>query len=234
MSFPTFLAGPNNYLVIQTNGNIGIGTTNPSTSLHVSGSSIFINSVTSGTVYHNGFMMNNSSCSSYLNDGTLYIAGVNDSNHILRYSGSNTTSSSYGINCDGPVLHGNNGTLLGTTKGGKKNIITCQGDTTTGGMYVNGILTVNSINVNSSGNYQMASGLIGSGTQTGNVSFPFTFTNTPIVVLTENSNSTNETFGATTYNISTTGFSYVKNFAFTSLGGGGGSTSEQCFWLAMG
>lgn len=229
-TFPSFIAGNNNSFFIGTNGNIGIGTTNPSTSLYVSGSSILSSGATFGSLLNNGFQIapnNTTSNMINLNFSNLYIH--NDTSCFLKYSGNGTLGSGFtSQNIDGPILAGHNGFIIGNSTW--PNII---GNSS--GIIVPGATTIGSISFNGNSAVQFCSGTsAGGGSQSGNVSFPFTFNNTPIVVANINSSSTTQVFSVTIWNQSTTGFSYSKNYISSNAAGGGASTGESFNWIALG
>jgi hypothetical protein len=80
----------------------------------------------------------------------------------------------------------------------------------------------------------IACGSVGSGSQTGNVSFGFTFDSIPVVTATIDSNSTTQVFSVTINSITKTGFNYAKSFYYTNGSGGGGATTEPFLWIAIG
>lgn len=83
----------NHRLTVSSNGNIGIGTTTPSTKLDVLGDL-------------------------RINNSNMYLRGNNDNNHGLGWFGTGKLFA--GANVDGPVLFGWSGGALGTMAGGQK------------------------------------------------------------------------------------------------------------------
>ena len=81
--------------------------------------------------------------------------------------------------------------------------------------------------------FQIARGTGGIGTATGTITFPFTFTNVPIVTATTAGLNTSVVYSLTVNTITTTGFNYIKNYLPT-----GGSVTPQTvegfYWIALG
>ena len=111
----------------------------------------------------------------------------------------------------------------GTTGGGNINIHASN-------IFLNGGLKLKNSNTIKG----IACGSVAGGTQTGSVSFGFTFDSIPVVTATINATSTTQVFSVTVNNITTTGFNYVKTFLFSDGFAGGGATSESFLWIAIG
>jgi len=128
--------------VVRNNGNVGIGTSTPSTTLEVVGNAQFTTAATTGLATLNSLNVTNNSIINgnvgigvanplekldiagniKLNNNVIYLRGNYDYNHGLRWCGSSAPFASV-TTIDGPVLFGWSGGMLGTTAGGQKAVL---------------------------------------------------------------------------------------------------------------
>lgn len=128
--------------VVRNNGNVGIGTSTPSTTLDVVGNARFTTAATTGLATLNSLNVTSNSILNgnvgigianplekldiagniKLNNNSIFLRGNYDYNHGLRWCGSSAPFASV-TSIDGPVLFGWSGGMLGTTAGGQKAVL---------------------------------------------------------------------------------------------------------------
>lgn len=128
--------------VVRNNGNVGIGTSTPTTTLDVVGNARFSTATTIGLATLNSVSVTNNAIVNgnigigvesplekldiagniKLNNNSISLRGNYDYNHGLRWCGSSSPFAAV-TTIDGPVLFGWAGGMLGTTTGGQKAVL---------------------------------------------------------------------------------------------------------------
>jgi hypothetical protein len=80
---------------------------------------------------------------------------------------------------------------------------------------------------------EMRFGTIAGGSGSGTVSFSPAMISAPIVTSQIISNSSTQTFSVNISSVSTTGFSYSKNWVYNNATAGGNPVSESVYWIAI-
>jgi hypothetical protein len=123
--------------IVTISGNVGIGTTNPTSKLWVNGDGYFTGVVTATTFYGDGSQLGGITAAS---SGTLISTNTTDKSQYLTYVVSTGITTELGVSTSGIVFNPFTGNLgIGTTNPTTK--IHVVGD-----IYVSGILTATDIN----------------------------------------------------------------------------------------
>jgi hypothetical protein len=221
-------SGTTERMRVTASGNVGIGTTNPISSLTIQGttSSTIISSNENDTAslfFGTTFQGNLSSGLK----AAIISQGKNSYSRsrlhfCLNDAASNSTSNNAAISNSRMMIDSNGQVGIGTTSPSTS-------------LHVNGTIRGNAIEMNGGGGaIQLASGTGPTGSGSGTITFPFTFSNIPKVVASIISSSTTQVFSITVSSVSTTGFTYTKTWIPTGGGTGGAATSESFYWIAMG
>jgi len=206
-------------MCLQHNGNVGIGTTAPSSILDIVSSSPIVTirdtSLTNGKIH-----FGNSSHGVGRNASIGTLTGGNDVTVWTNGAGASIGFATLLTERMRITDAGNVG--IGTAAPSAK-------------LHVVGNTRTNSIEMNAGGGAkQFANGLQGGGAVTGTVSFGMTFNNVPSVIANIFADISDSTvFDVQIYNVSTTGFAYRKTY-YRPNSGIGGANSEGFFWIAMG
>jgi hypothetical protein len=79
----------------------------------------------------------------------------------------------------------------------------------------------------------MRYGTVAGGTSSGTITFSPSMISAPIITSQIISSSSTQTFCINIHTVTTTGFSYVKNWIYNNATAGGNPTSESFYWIAI-